>query len=51
LRSREAELEARRLIKDLELEDLKDKPIRELSAGDVRKLAIGRSFLRPAISR
>jgi ABC-type multidrug transport system ATPase subunit len=37
-----------RLISILELEDVKDKPIRELSGGDVRKLAIAMSFLGPA---
>jgi ABC-type multidrug transport system ATPase subunit len=37
-----------RLISVLELEALQDKPLRELSAGDVRKLAIGLSFLGPA---
>lgn len=36
------------LIKILELEELGDKPIRELSGGDVRKLAIALSFLGPA---
>lgn len=36
------------LMKTLELEELADKPIRELSGGDVRKLAIALSFLGPA---
>ncbi|OHT05139.1 ABC transporter family protein [Tritrichomonas foetus] len=36
------------LIKVLELEELADKPLRELSGGDVRKLAIALSFLGPA---
>ncbi|KAK8860380.1 hypothetical protein M9Y10_012044 [Tritrichomonas musculus] len=36
------------LMKILELEELGDKPIRELSGGDVRKLAIALSFLGPA---
>jgi ABC-type multidrug transport system ATPase subunit len=44
----EAERETNRLIKVLELEDIKDKPIRELSGGDVRKLSIALSFLGPA---
>jgi ABC-type multidrug transport system ATPase subunit len=39
---------AEKLIKLLELEDIKDKPIRDLSAGDVRKLAIALCFLSPA---
>ena len=37
-----------KLMRVLELDELKDKPIRELSAGDVRKLAIALSFLGPA---
>lgn len=37
-----------KLIKVLELESLKNKPIRELSGGDIRKLAIAMSFLSPA---
>jgi ABC-type multidrug transport system ATPase subunit len=37
-----------RLINLLELEELQHKPIRELSGGDVRKLAIALSFLGPA---
>jgi ABC-type multidrug transport system ATPase subunit len=44
----EAASETNRLISILELEELKDKPIRELSGGDVRKLAIALSFLGPA---
>jgi ABC-type multidrug transport system ATPase subunit len=44
----EMERETNRLIKDLELQELKDKPIKELSGGDVRKLAIALSFLAPA---
>lgn len=36
------------LMKILELEELGDKPIRELSGGDIRKLAIALSFLGPA---
>ena len=37
-----------KLMRILELEELGDKPIRELSGGDVRKLAIALSFLGPA---
>jgi ABC-type multidrug transport system ATPase subunit len=44
----EAANEIDRLISILELEELKDQPIRELSGGDVRKLAIALSFLGPA---
>jgi ABC-type multidrug transport system ATPase subunit len=40
--------ETKRLIRVLELEDVQDKPIRELSGGDVRKLAVALSFLGPA---
>jgi ABC-type multidrug transport system ATPase subunit len=36
------------LIRILGLEDIKDKPLRDLSAGDVRKLAIALCFLGPA---
>jgi ABC-type multidrug transport system ATPase subunit len=48
LNAEEAVSETDRLISSLELEELKDKPIRELSGGDVRKLAIALSFLGPA---
>lgn len=44
----EAQENTDRLIKLLEIEELKDKPIRDLSAGDVRKLAIALCFLGPA---
>jgi ABC-type multidrug transport system ATPase subunit len=44
----EFESETRRLLSHLELEPIKDKPLRELSAGDIRKLAIALSFLGPA---
>jgi ABC-type multidrug transport system ATPase subunit len=44
----DAASETDRLINLLELEDLRDKPIRELSGGDIRKLAIALSFLGPA---
>jgi ABC-type multidrug transport system ATPase subunit len=44
----EAAKETERLIDVLELSELKDKPIRELSGGDVRKLTIALSFLGPA---
>jgi ABC-type multidrug transport system ATPase subunit len=37
-----------RLIKVMELEDIVDKPLRELSGGDVRKIAIAMCFLGPA---
>jgi ABC-type multidrug transport system ATPase subunit len=40
--------EMERLIRVLELKDIQDKPIRELSGGDVRKLAVALSFLGPA---
>lgn len=36
------------LIKSLELEKIRDKPLRDLSQGDVRKLAIALSFYGPA---
>jgi ABC-type multidrug transport system ATPase subunit len=48
LNPEEAACETDRLISVLELEEFKDKPIRELSGGDVRKLAIALSFLGPA---
>jgi ABC-type multidrug transport system ATPase subunit len=48
LDAEEAERETNRLIKVLELDEIKDKPIGELSSGDVRKLAIALSFLGPA---
>jgi ABC-type multidrug transport system ATPase subunit len=44
----DAASETDRLINLLDLRELKDKPIRELSGGDVRKLAIALSFLGPA---
>lgn len=44
----QAKEETDKLIKLLEIEELKDKPIRDLSAGDVRKLAIALCFLGPA---
>ena len=37
-----------RLIAELQLEDLRNRPIRELSEGDVRKLAIALCFFSPA---
>jgi ABC-type multidrug transport system ATPase subunit len=48
LNQEDAASETDRLISVLELEDLRDKPIRELSGGDIRKLAIALSFLGPA---
>jgi ABC-type multidrug transport system ATPase subunit len=44
----ETEAETNRLISILDLEPIRDKPLRELSGGDVRKLAIALSFLGPA---
>ena len=44
----ESEKKSDELIKLLELEEIQDKPIRDLSAGDVRKLAIALCFLGPA---
>jgi ABC-type multidrug transport system ATPase subunit len=44
----EAANETERLINVLELTEQRDKPIRELSGGDVRKLTIALSFLGPA---
>jgi ABC-type multidrug transport system ATPase subunit len=43
----ETNRETERLIEALGMEEFKDKPIRELSSGDVRKLAIALSFLGP----
>jgi ABC-type multidrug transport system ATPase subunit len=40
--------ETTRLMSILDLEPIRDKPLRELSGGDVRKLAIALSFLGPA---
>lgn len=37
-----------RLIEGLDLEEIKDRPLRELSGGDERKVAIALSFLAPA---
>jgi ABC-type multidrug transport system ATPase subunit len=48
LNPEEAASKTERLIKVLELEQQKDKPIRELSGGDVRKRTIALSFLGPA---
>jgi ABC-type multidrug transport system ATPase subunit len=48
LNPQDAASETDRLINALDLEELKDKPIRELSGGDVRKLTIALSFLGPA---
>lgn len=36
------------LIQAMDLDEIKDKPIRELSGGDVRKLSIALSFLGPS---
>lgn len=44
----EAAEKSEHLIQVMELADFRDKPIRELSGGDVRKLAIALSFLGPA---
>jgi ABC-type multidrug transport system ATPase subunit len=44
----EAEKRKERLIKVLELSDVLDKPIRDLSDGEVRKLSIALSFFGPA---
>ncbi|KAH0788776.1 ABC transporter family protein [Histomonas meleagridis] len=41
---KEEEEKSIRLIHDLELEELKDKPLQDLSQGDVRKLAVALSF-------
>jgi ABC-type multidrug transport system ATPase subunit len=48
LKAEDAKFEIDRLINILELEDVQNKPIRELSSGEVRKLAIALSFLGPA---
>jgi ABC-type multidrug transport system ATPase subunit len=48
LNPEDAASETDRLINVLELDELKNKPIRELSGGDIRKLAIALSFLGPA---
>ena len=37
-----------KLMKEIELDEFSDQPIRELSGGDVRKLAIALSFFGPA---
>jgi ABC-type multidrug transport system ATPase subunit len=44
----ESQSEMDRLMKGLQLDEIKDKPLRELSGGDVRKLAVALSFLSPA---
>jgi ABC-type multidrug transport system ATPase subunit len=44
----EAEAQIDRLIEHMEMDEFKDKPLRELSGGNVRKLAIALSFLGPA---
>ena len=48
LPQQESEEKTKQLFEELELDELKDKPIRELSGGDVRKLAIALCFLGPA---
>jgi ABC-type multidrug transport system ATPase subunit len=48
LSDEEAKKRTERLIRVMELEDIKDKPLRELSGGDVRKIAIAMCFLGPA---
>jgi ABC-type multidrug transport system ATPase subunit len=48
LSKEEARKRTERLVKVMELEEIVDKPIRELSAGDVRKIAIAMCFLGPA---
>ena len=45
LPAEEAVQKSERLIHDMGLETVRDQPLRELSAGDVRKLAIALSFL------
>ncbi|KAH0789891.1 ABC transporter family protein [Histomonas meleagridis] len=42
--TKEEEEKSIRLIRDLQLEELKDKPLQDLSQGDVRKLAVALSF-------
>lgn len=44
----EAEETSKRLIEGMELTDMMDKPIKELSGGDARKLAIALSFFGPS---
>lgn len=44
----DAEETSRRLIEGMELTDIMDKPIKELSGGDARKLAIALSFFGPS---
>jgi ABC-type multidrug transport system ATPase subunit len=44
----EATEKIERLVTTLDLEPIQDKPVRELSGGDVRKLTIALSFLGPA---
>lgn len=44
----EEKVKTERLVSELDLENFKDQPIRELSGGDVRKLSIALSFFGPA---
>jgi ABC-type multidrug transport system ATPase subunit len=48
LPEKEAKSRCDRLIRVMELEDIIDKPLRELSGGDVRKLSIAMCFMGPA---
>lgn len=48
LNKTESEETSRRLIEGMELTDMMDKPIKELSGGDARKLAIALSFFGPS---